>query len=325
MNKFLIFILSLVTQIICDYKIYDGSNLISLSYSPNEDYDAEIPISMEYFDQEMVSYYSWFASYGYCDDADIPYFCCKNNVDFFTKKWSIVSQSSNDNNLKTNYVLWRNDEYKKYIISFPGTRNKIVEILGEIFGIGLVGYNDEEDEIKVAKFFKDAAYDLKDIVYSKKNLEDIHDHPGYQFIAVGHSLGGSIASIILYEGVSEGFIDPSKNEPVLITFGQPRTGNLEFVNDFNKKIKTVLRVVRDGDLVVDLPPKTLIDNKYSHLGGLILVNKEANSITYCPKDIGEDYSDKKCKKSFSISLKYHTNYFHPDTHLSKRCVFTDFD
>ena len=44
------------------------------------------------------------------------------------------------------------------------------------------------------------------------------------------------------------------------------------------------------------------------------------SMNYCPKDIGEDYPDKQCKKSTSIDFKYHTNYFNPDIHFSSRCT-----
>ena len=323
-SSFLFIFLLIFIQLNCYFKIYDGSDLITLSYSPNINYDATLPISIDILDQEMIAYYSWFASYGYCEDDDIPLFCCQSNAYFFTKKWTIVSQSSTNKFSNFNYVLWRNDEFKKYIISFPGTRNKIIELLNEAINIQLVGYNNEDDEIKVVNYFKTVSLEIKNLVFSKKILEDLNNHPRYQFIAVGHSLGGSVATIILYEGIKKGYINPNRNEPVLITFGQPRTGNENFVIDFNKKIKKILRIVRDGDIVVDLP-YSLINNPYRHLGGLILVNKEMTSINYCPKDIGEDYSDKQCKKQKSINLKYHTNYFNPDVHLSKRCVHTLFD
>ena len=57
------------------YTIYDGSKLIPISYAPNEDYDATEIVSTSVISQEMLSYYSWFASYGYCEDVDIPLFC----------------------------------------------------------------------------------------------------------------------------------------------------------------------------------------------------------------------------------------------------------
>jgi hypothetical protein len=271
---------------------------------------------MDNFDQEMISYYSWFASYGYCEDIDVPFFCCKNYFDFFTNKWTIVSETSVETFYVYNFVLWRSDEYKKYIIAFPGT-NEILELLNEVDQMKLVNYGGDNN-IKLVKYFKELAFELREIIFTKEVLDDINAHPGYQLIAIGHSLGGAIASVLLYDGVTKGYIDAELNEPVLITFGQPRTGNEDFVVDFNRKIKNVLRIVRDGDIVVSLP-YSLINNPYRHLGGLILLNKDMTSMTYCPKDIGEDYLDKECQKSLSVLFKYHTYYFNPDTKVSERC------
>ena len=316
MNIALIFLITLFIQSYCEFTIYDGTRLQSLSYTINQDYDASAPVSMKTFNQDMISYYSWFASYGYCEDIDVPLFCCKNYFDFFTKKWTIVKEDSTDKYHVYNYILWRNDEFKKYIVAFPGT-NEILELLNEAVNIKLVDY-ESGNGIKLVNYFKQVAFELKEIFFTKDVLDDIEAHPDYQFIATGHSLGGAVATIFLYEALNKGFLDPNKNEPVLITYGQPRTGNENFVLDFNKKVKKVLRIVRDGDIVVSLP-YSLINNPYRHLGGLILVNKDITIMTYCPKDIGEDYPDKECQKSTSISFNYHTYYFNPDTKMSMRC------
>ena len=316
MNIALIFLITLFIQSYCEFTIYDGTRLQSLSYTINQDYDASAPVSMKTFNQDMISYYSWFASYGYCEDIDVPLFCCKNYFDFFTKKWTIVKEDSTDKYHVYNYILWRNDEFKKYIVAFPGT-NEILELLDEAVNIKLVDY-ESGNGIKLVNYFKQVAFELKEIFFTKDVLDDIEAHPDYQFIATGHSLGGAVATIFLYEALNKGFLDPNKNEPVLITYGQPRTGNENFVLDFNKKVKKVLRIVRDGDIVVSLP-YSLINNPYRHLGGLILVNKDITIMTYCPKDIGEDYPDKECQKSTSISFNYHTYYFNPDTKMSMRC------
>ena len=302
----------------CEYIIYDGSRLKSLSYSPNDDYDATLNVSIENFNQEMISYYSWFASYGYCEDIEIPLFCCKNYFNFFNEKWKIISESSTDKYFEFNYVLWRNDDYKKYIISFPGTRNSVLELLNEALNIKLVNYNNVDNGIKVVNYFNKVMIELKEIIFTPDVVKDITEHPNYQFIAIGHSLGGAVATLVLYDAVNKGYVDSNVNEPVLITFGQPRTGNEKFVKDFNIKIKNVFRVVRDGDIVTSLP-YSLISNPYIHLGGLILVNKDMNSMYYCPKDIGEDYPDKQCRRSTSIIFKYHTHYFNPDINFSDRC------
>ncbi len=317
MNKYTIFIiLSLFLQALSDYRYLDGSRLQSLSYSPNVDYDASIPVTMDYFDQDMVSYYSWFASYGYCEDIDVPLFCCKNYLDFFTDKWVIVSETSTEKYFVYNYVLWRSDEYQKYVLAFPGT-NEVLELLNEAVDIELVDYPGV-DNVKLVKYFSNVAFELREYIFTAEVLADINAHPGYQIVFTGHSLGGAVATIVAYDAITRGHINPSVNEPSLMTFGQPRTGNEAFVLDFNTKIHNVFRVVRDGDIVVSLP-YSLVNNPYRHLGGLILLNKDMNLMTYCPKDIGEDYPDRECMKSTSVLFKYHTYYFNPDVKFSNRC------
>ena len=319
MNKLiqlnLLFLLfSLVTS---TYTKYDGSKFISLSYSPNEDYDAHEIVSTSAISQEMLSYYSWFASYGYCEDLDVPLFCCKNFINFFTEKWIIVSESSIPDYFDYNFVLWRSDEYKKYIIAFPGTRNNIIELLNEAINIKLVNYDGVDNGIKIVNYFNKVAMEIKDIIFTSETLQDFSEHPGYQFIITGHSLGASVAAVILYDAINKKYIN-ANNNPALIGFGMPRTGNENWVKDFNTKVKNVLRVVRDGDIVASLPYLP-INNPYTHLGGLILVNKEVTSMNYCPKDIGEDYPDKECVRDKSLDIKYHSYYFNPDTKFSKRC------
>ena len=315
-RTFLIILLILIIQNNCEFTTYDGSKLVSLSYSPNYDYDATERVCIENFSQEMISYYSWFASYGYCDDVNIPLFCCKNYLDFFTEKWQIVSESSIDEYFDFNFVLWRNDEYKKFVLAFPGTRHDIIELLGEAANSKLVEYDDKG--VKVVNYFYKVMLKMKEIIFTPEVLSDIDSHPGYQVIVTGHSLGGAVASLIIYEAVNRNYISPEYNEPVLITLGQPRTGNEQFVIDFNSKIKNYFRVVRDGDIVASIP-YLLINNPYKHLGGLILVNKEMTSMNYCPLDIGEDYPDKECVRTKSVDIRYHIHYFNPDTHFSDRC------
>ena len=317
MNRiFLLILLVLLVQNYCEFTTYDGSKLISLSYSPNFNYDATERVCIENFSQEMISYYFWFASYGYCDDINIPLFCCKSYLDFFTGTWQIVGESSIDKYYDFNYILWRNDEYKKYILAFPGTRHNVMELLSEAVNSKLVDYDD--NGVKVVNYFYKVMLEMKEIIFTSEVLSDIGSHSGYQFIVTGHSLGGAVASLVLYEAITRNYISAEYNEPVLITFGQPRTGNEKFVIDFNSKIKNNFRVVRDGDIVTSIP-YSLINNQYRHLGGLILVNKEMTSMNYCPLDIGEDYPDKECQISKSLNINYHLYYFNPETDFSNWC------
>ena len=301
----------------CTYTTLDGSQFIPLSYSPNIQYDAREIVTQENINQDMLSYYSWFGSYGYCEDVDIPLLCCKNFTDFFTNKWTIVAESSTTKYFNYNFVIWRNDEYKKYVFAFPGTRNNIIELLNEAANIKLVNYDDVDNGIQVVNYFYKVAIEIRSLIFTTETLNDFYAHPGYQYIFVGHSLGGAVAAIELYDALNKKFISQDSN-PALITYGMPRTGNEKWVIDFNTKFKNILRVVRNGDIVSSLPFLP-INNPYRHLGGLVLVNKEMNSMNYCPKDIGEDYPDKECVREISVDIKYHTKYFNPDVLFSQRC------
>lgn len=322
LSRSLLFLL--FSYVFSTYTTYDGSKLIPLSYSPNQDYDASEIVSTSSISQEMLTYYSWFASYGYCEDVEVPFFCCKSFFNFFTEKWTIVSESSISDYFDYNYVLWRSDEYKKYIIAFPGTRNNIIELLNEAINIQLVKYNGEDTGIKLVNYFYKVAMDMRDIIYTTEVLKDFDEHPGYQFVFTGHSLGASVAAISLYDAINRKYINTAGNNPALVGFGMPRTGNEKWVLDFNTKVKNVLRVVRDGDIVASLPYLP-ISNPYRHLGGLILVNKELTSMNYCPKDIGEDYPDDECVRGRSLNIKYHSYYFNPDTKFSQRCSQNDYE
>ena len=301
----------------CTYTTLDGSQFIPLSYSPNIQYDAREIVTQENINQDMLSYYSWFGSYGYCEDVDIPLLCCKNFTDFFTNKWTMVAESSTTKYFNYNFVIWRNDEYKKYVFAFPGTRNNIIELLNEAANIKLVNYDDVDNGIQVVNYFYKVAIEIRSLIFTTETLNDFYAHPGYQYIFVGHSLGGAVAAIELYDALNKKFISQDSN-PALITYGMPRTGNEKWVIDFNTKFKNILRVVRNGDIVSSLPFLP-INNPYRHLGGLVLVNKEMNSMNYCPKDIGEDYPDKECVREISVDIKYHTKYFNPDVLFSQRC------
>ena len=314
---FLSLLFFLINLSISEYTTIDGSKLISLSYEPNEDYDATEIISPKTITQEMLSYYSWFTSYGYCQDEQIPDSCCKSRMAFFTQKWIIVDESSISDYYTYNYVIWRNDEYKKYILAFPGTRNNILELLSEATHMKLVNFYDTDNGIKVVNYFYKVEQAIFNLVFSESTLQDISNHPGYQFIFTGHSMGGSVAALMLYNAMVNNYLT-EKNSPALITFGMPRTGNEDWVIDFNSRIKNIFRVERDGDIVPSLP-YSIINNKYRHLSGLILMNKDMNSLNVCPKDIGEDYPDSECTLTKSVDLKYHLHYFNPDTELGLRC------
>ena len=161
-----------------------------------------------------------------------------------------------------------------------------------------------------------------------------------QFIFTGHSLGGAIASIALFDVMQEKLLPRTENSPALFTFGQPRTGNYAFANELMKEVPIVFRITNNFDSVVTVPTcevegkrcitefkKYELDGNFSgykelydkfsskekknfypfHIGGLILI-KGDDEILDC-REKSEPATNDKCKGEFSLESGYHKYYF----------------
>lgn len=108
--------------------------------------------------------------------------------------------------------------------------------------------------VKVASYYGKVIPLLNSM--AKPALDLFFKNPGYQVLVTGHSLGGSLASIMathLVKTLTEAKVD-AKNV-MLITFGQPRTGNLAYANLVDRLLPgRAFRVVANRDIVPNLPP-----------------------------------------------------------------------
>uniref|UniRef100_A0A1I7XC88 Lipase_3 domain-containing protein n=1 Tax=Heterorhabditis bacteriophora TaxID=37862 RepID=A0A1I7XC88_HETBA len=67
----------------------------------------------------------------------------------------------------------------------------------------------------------------------------------------GHSLGGSLASMTALHLVKNGLFD--KNMVRLVTYGEPRTGNVAYAKEVEKHVPFRYRVIKKNDMVKRLP------------------------------------------------------------------------
>ena len=313
--KFIIAILLLAFSF--QYNTFDASNLKSTSDYPNNNYDASQYITD--FNVEMIKYYSWFGSYGYCKDEEISSGSCCKSKNLLNDNWEIVSHNNvkNASSFSYNWVLLKSDKFKKYIIAVPGTREKLQLVL-EAVGSVLDSYNDDEN-IKISHYFLSLYNNLKKDLFSDSNLNEIKSHSDYQIIVTGHSLGGAVASIIAFAIKKEKIFS---NNLVLITYGQPRTGNYYFADYVTKNVNKIFRIVRKKDMVVTIPLYVPLGKKniYYHIGGMIVLNEEMNEFTQCEYSRYEEHSG-ICKYEGGLLdfEKYHTKYFNPNVNFGKRC------
>lgn len=258
--------------------------------------------------------------------------------------WEVIAkQSINLDNY--NFAILKNEKSNKIVITFPGTRGDF-QFTKEIYysnGVPLDGDNKE----KVMNYFKQIWVLIKEKIGDEMKIV-FEEHPNYQYIFTGHSLGASIATIAALDSVKYGNLKKTANSPMLITYGQPRTGNDYFANEVMSYIPIIFRIVRQGDFVSTLPQcvydnksksclNILPDSKFSkelmltseqiqeeeknyyswHLGNLILYNDDMNSFVTCSEEFGDNDPNENCKIILSYNIYHHMIYF--DKFISRMC------
>ncbi|KAJ2162594.1 hypothetical protein GGF46_000597 [Coemansia sp. RSA 552] len=126
-------------------------------------------------------------------------------------------------------------------------------------------------------------------------------YPDYAIVAVGHSLGGSRASMFVADFVLR---HPQYAARVqMYTYGQAKSGNRAFADFMNGLGVPIYRAVNRGDIVPHLP---LTDTRLVHFGTEVWTTL-SNRIVACPNT---DYS--RCSNSLPLpaySTSDHSTYF----------------
>ncbi|CAJ0961076.1 unnamed protein product, partial [Mesorhabditis belari] len=78
-------------------------------------------------------------------------------------------------------------------------------------------------------------------------------YPTYDVYIVGYSLGGSLASLCAAYLVKQGLFEPEKIK--IMTFGQPRTGDVRYAEWHDANIPFSYRVVHHLDPIPHIPPQ----------------------------------------------------------------------
>ena len=251
------------------------------------------------------------------------------------------------------FTIIKNLKFKKMIFSFSGTRT-LYQLTNQIVKSNSVPFKNHIRYIRLMRYFWDLNKKIKDdLQYYLK----IHKNPAItQYIFTGHSLGGAIASVSLFDNMQENLLPRTSISPVLITYGSPRIGNYAFANELMKLIPIVFRIVNKYDLVPNVPMCEKIDRKcisefgkkefdknfydYKrihdnlpndkkekfypyHFGGLILV-KDENNFMDCTTKSEVDEND-PCSKGYLPFPKYHTTYFGSKISNTKNPLFSKYD
>ena len=247
---------------------------------------------------EISKYFLYFAATGYCDPNKQIFTetCCENAFTYLNENhykflgwnlslindWDIIDSGYSNasykerGNIFTNeknfYTIYKNDVLKKVIITFPGTLNTFIQLAAEIVNSRQEGIINSDDEIKSSIYFQRRTKYLLEHVFSEENISKMKLNENYQIIFIGHSLGAAVGANMLIMASLKNYIKKEKNFPILISYGQPRTGNKFFVNEINNYAEMIIRNVNDNDLVTQIPLYNEDkENSYVHSGGELYI------------------------------------------------------
>ncbi|UMM33365.1 hypothetical protein L5515_006876 [Caenorhabditis briggsae] len=157
----------------------------------------------------------------------------------------------------------------------------------------------------VSEYFGDAFYKIWNSGMKDDFNYLISKHPNYQVWVTGHSLGGALASLASSYLVFN-HLTPSENL-LLVTFGQPRTGNVTYTQNFDLLIENSYRITHSHDPVPHLPGKG--HHGYWHHKSEVFYNEKMTGWEICEEDEGQ-----KCSNANAVDLDFqdHLHYFNLD-------------
>jgi hypothetical protein len=160
---------------------------------------------------------------------------------------------------------------------------------------------------KIDKYYYDGFYTLWNNGGIKNDLSNLAaQYPGYEFWCVGHSMGGSLASVTSALVIKAGTFDAQKVK--MVTFGQPRTGDEAYAEAHDNLVPYRYRIVHDKDKVPHLPWQVYpVDQPWHHRFEVWYPNDMTLGSSY---KVCEHAEDQTCSDSVKqTSTDHHLWYF----------------
>uniref|UniRef100_A0A0N4ZZX4 Lipase_3 domain-containing protein n=1 Tax=Parastrongyloides trichosuri TaxID=131310 RepID=A0A0N4ZZX4_PARTI len=219
-----------------------------------------------------------------------PASCIRNmNDTLFLRKITVKCDFANDTECSASLAL---DHHNKAIIishrgsqHFMNVTDKVVEALYDEMESFVSGGN-------VSKHFKKAWSSVWNTALKDPFLTLKNTYQDYDIWITGYSLGGVMASLTAANIGALNYV--SKDKIKVMTFGEPRVGDIDFVKGFNSVVGYSYRVIHQQDPVPHLPLNNTLNYQYTKEE--VFYNNDMSlesSYTICPDpDDSKDCSDK---------------------------------
>lgn len=220
---------------------------------------------MMHFFATNAKNYASFARLSYCKQPVIETFSCSFCQSFQASNYKafFIHSIVQSPNRIFQMLLVYSDVKKEIVISFSGPSAEHGNFFTSIFleGFALI---PEIGNLKVEKIYWE--------IYSKNFRAPLAQklqkflsfgRADYKFIFVGHSFGGSLATLASYDLVFNHVIpkNPVLNSPQVFTYGQLRIGDNAYVNKLNEELR-IVRIVKKDDFIARMPNCVFVSGEY---------------------------------------------------------------
>jgi hypothetical protein len=195
------------------------------------------------------------ARLAYCPKVSILSHKCSICSTVLNKYKTFFIHSINENKKRLfQFVILYSDKNKEVVITFSGPKTTQTKYFSKVYKKGfqkisiLGNVNIEKYYWEIySKYMRKALIKkIKKVIKSKRG--------SYKFIFVGHSFGGSFATLAAYDLVLNKILSNNKkiHSPTVYTYGLMRIGDNLFIKKVNSLFE-VVRIVRSDDFVTRTP------------------------------------------------------------------------
>ena len=221
---------------------------------------------------------------------------------------NILEYDINKNSMRA--LVGHNKEYNLSFVSYRGSEN-IKNWINNLNIRMTYPYKSFPNVGVEAGFYKSYNILYDEIIVAIR--ETSYKYRTTQLLLTGHSLG-SIATLLAFD-----IINDYKQYKIhsLVTFGSPRIGNNEFVDNFKILNINSFRVTHYYDLVPHLPLESF---GYSHIPNEIWYNQDNSEYIKCNDEENEDPNcSDSCSPTSCTSISDHMNYLNVSIGINGDC------
>jgi hypothetical protein len=197
--------------------------------------------------------YAPFARLAYCNKVEVSDLTC-SFCDTFANEYAtfFIHSVVKEPHRIFQFVIVYSDTKREIVISFSGPKSDEGGYFNSIFDSGMVAI-PELGGIKIEReYWEIYSISIRDLLAEKIQKISESGRADYTFIFIGHSIGGSFATLASYDMVTNNIVIKTEESPLVYTYGQLRIGDDEFVNKVNDLVK-VIKILRKDDYIARRP------------------------------------------------------------------------